>query len=103
MRLEEVLRGVDVRATRGRVATADVLSVTHDSAAVRPGALFCCVRGATADGHEFAPAAVASGAVAVLGEHFVDVEVPQAVGLGTRAAPAAAAAGLYHFPSKSFS
>ena len=37
-----------------------VLSVTHDSRRVVPGALFCCVVGATADGHEFAASAVAA-------------------------------------------
>jgi len=40
--------------------------VVIDSRRVRPGGLFAAVRGERADGHDFAPAAVAAGAVAVL-------------------------------------
>src|SRR5439155_14254748 len=43
----------------------------------RAGSLFCCIRGSTADGHAFAPAAVAAGAVALLVEDWVPLDVPQ--------------------------
>ena len=52
----------------------DVRSVVHDSRAVQPGALFCSIPGATADGHDFAPAAVNAGAVACLVERWIDVD-----------------------------
>lgn len=42
-----------------------------DSREVRPGSLFCAIQGASVDGHEFAPAALAQGAVAVLAEKEV--------------------------------
>lgn len=42
--------------------------VTTDSRACGPGSLFVARRGEQADGHDFVPAAVAAGAVAVLGE-----------------------------------
>ncbi|MBA3655469.1 MAG: UDP-N-acetylmuramoyl-L-alanyl-D-glutamate--2,6-diaminopimelate ligase [Actinobacteria bacterium] len=103
MRLDAVLDSVDVRATRGDIGAVDVTSVTLDSSAVRPGALFCCVRGATADGHDFAGRAVSRGATAVMGERFADIEadVPQAVVDATRPAMAAAAAALHGHPSRS--
>ena len=44
-----------------------VTSVEFDSRRVRPGALFVALRGERVDGHDFADAAAASGAVAVLG------------------------------------
>lgn len=50
-----------------------------DSRRVEPGALFCCVPGRHFDGHGFAAAAVAAGAVGVLAERVVPVDVPQAV------------------------
>ncbi len=42
--------------------------VTTDSRECRPGSLYVARRGEHADGHDFAPAAVEAGAVAVLGE-----------------------------------
>ena len=59
-----------------RVAVDDV---TIDSREVGPGALFCCVPGSRVDGHEFAAAAVAAGAAAILSEHELPVAVPQVV------------------------
>ncbi|WP_167008401.1 UDP-N-acetylmuramoyl-tripeptide--D-alanyl-D-alanine ligase [Mumia sp. ZJ430] len=45
---------------------------TLDSRRVESGGLFVAVRGEHVDGHDFAPAAYASGAAAVLGERRVD-------------------------------
>ena len=56
----------------------DVGSVVHDSREVRPGALFCCIRGENADGHRYAADAVAAGAVALLVEEWLPIAVPQA-------------------------
>ena len=57
-------------AVRARVTGGDPLvsDVTIDSRAVTPGTLFCCIPGATVDGHDYAAAAVEAGAVAVLVE-----------------------------------
>ena len=46
--------------------------VTTDSRECGPGSLYVARVGETADGHDFAPAAVAAGAVAVLGSRPVD-------------------------------
>ncbi|NLW49463.1 MAG: UDP-N-acetylmuramoyl-L-alanyl-D-glutamate--2,6-diaminopimelate ligase [Candidatus Brocadiaceae bacterium] len=43
-----------------------ITSLTNDSRAVGPGALFVAVRGTRADGHTFIPQAVAQGAAAVV-------------------------------------
>jgi UDP-N-acetylmuramoyl-L-alanyl-D-glutamate--2,6-diaminopimelate ligase len=51
--------------------------VTSDSAAVRPGWLFCAVRGAEHDGHDFIDEAVGRGAAAVLVERWMPRDVPQ--------------------------
>lgn len=52
----------DVRAFASRVLE----TVTADSREAGPGALFCCLPGTRADGHDFAAGAVAAGAAAVL-------------------------------------
>jgi UDP-N-acetylmuramoyl-L-alanyl-D-glutamate--2,6-diaminopimelate ligase len=66
----------DPAGDASRVLVADV---THDSRQVRPGTLFCCVRGGKANGADFAPAAVEAGAVALLVEEVLDLPVPQIV------------------------
>src|SRR5436190_2026634 len=72
-------------------APAEVRDLAYDSRAAGLGALFFCVRGAGSDGHDFAPAAVAAGAAAVVAERRVDVAVPQVLVPSVRAAMASAA------------
>ena len=52
----------------------EVTSVTHDSRAVEPGGLFCCVPGERADGHDYTAAALAQGAVALLVDRPLHLE-----------------------------
>jgi UDP-N-acetylmuramoyl-L-alanyl-D-glutamate--2,6-diaminopimelate ligase len=84
-----------------------VSGVTHDSRAVVPGSLFCCVRGARADGHRFAAAAVEAGAVALLCEHgmgLVDAAgtpVPEIEVADVRAVMGLVAAAVHGHPSRS--
>lgn len=56
----------------------DLGAVVSDSREVTPGALFCCIPGATTDGHDYAPAAQALGAAALLVERVLDTDLPQA-------------------------
>jgi UDP-N-acetylmuramoyl-L-alanyl-D-glutamate--2,6-diaminopimelate ligase len=85
---------------RGDPDRAEIVAIGHDSESVVPGALFCCVPGARADGHDFAAAAVARGAVALLVQRFVDVAVPQVLVDDVRTAMAGMAAALYGHPSR---
>jgi UDP-N-acetylmuramoyl-tripeptide--D-alanyl-D-alanine ligase len=63
---------VDV-APRDAAATRVTGTVEFDSRAVAPGGLFLALPGARSDGHDFAAAAVAAGAVAVLAARPVGV------------------------------
>ncbi|MTV26166.1 UDP-N-acetylmuramoyl-L-alanyl-D-glutamate--2,6-diaminopimelate ligase [Nitriliruptoraceae bacterium ZYF776] len=78
----------------------EVLDVTHDSRQVRRGSLFCAVRGASADGHAHAPAAVDDGAVALLVEEQLPLAVPQVLVPSVRAAMGPAAAVVHGRPSE---
>jgi UDP-N-acetylmuramoyl-L-alanyl-D-glutamate--2,6-diaminopimelate ligase len=98
--LSRLLGDVDVRSVRGDPATAEIVAVAHHTESVVPGALFCCVPGDRVDGHDFAPAAVRAGAVALLCQRVVDVEVPQILVDDVRAAMAQAAATLFGHPSQ---
>ncbi len=102
MRLDQLLGEVEVLELRGNHSGADVAAVTSASQAVVPGSLFCCIRGGKADGHDFAPAAVAAGAVALLCERTLDIggAVAQVVVADTRAAMARVAAAFHGHPSR---
>ena len=77
----------------------EVTAVVQDSRDVVPGALFCCVRGAHVDGHEFAAPAVRSGATALLVDHPLDLPAAQLVVDDTRAAMGHLAAAFWGRPS----
>src|SRR5262249_44524736 len=83
-----------------RPAPADVLELAYDTRQVRPGALFFCVRGSHADGHAFAPTAAAAGAVALVVEEPLEVELPQLVVPDARAAMPRAAALFFDDPTR---
>src|SRR3954454_1791697 len=80
-------------------APVQVTDLAYDARAVVPGALFFCVPGARADGHDFAADAVAGGAVALVVERELAVAVPQIVVIDARAAMAPAADVFFGEPS----
>ncbi|MCU1358393.1 MAG: murE [Acidimicrobiales bacterium] len=75
----------------------------HDSRAVGPGALYCCVPGAVYDGHRFAPAAIEAGARALLCERPLGLGVPELQTRSVRAAMGPVAAVLAGDPSRDLS
>lgn len=79
----------------------EILTLAHDSRKVEPGTLFVCLPGATVDGHAFAAAAVAKGAVAVLAQREVEVgdKVPVVVTADVRQAVERIAPWFYREPS----
>ncbi len=103
MRLDRLLGQVDVLETRGDPAGVDVRAIAFNAAEVVPGALYCCIPGNRFDGHDFAPAAVAAGASALLCERLLPLDVVQVrVGEGrARAAMAQVAAAFYGHPAGS--
>ncbi|MCX5731472.1 MAG: UDP-N-acetylmuramoyl-L-alanyl-D-glutamate--2,6-diaminopimelate ligase [Deltaproteobacteria bacterium] len=98
MRLSSIIAGTG--AALGQALDAEVSLVTSDSRQVKPGALFVAIAGGTADGHDFAAAAVRAGAVAVLAERPVDC-APAALLLvpSSRRALSLASANLHGRPA----
>jgi UDP-N-acetylmuramoyl-L-alanyl-D-glutamate--2,6-diaminopimelate ligase len=80
---------------------APVVEVAFDSRQVAPGALFFCVRGAAADGHDFAEEAVRAGAVALVVERWLDLDVPQILVLSARQAMGPMSAVVLGEPARS--
>ena len=72
----------------------EIRELAYDARGVPRDSLFFCVPGAKADGHDFAAAAVEQGAVALVVERPLELEVPQLVVPSVRAAmPVAAVTG----------
>src|SRR3954469_831544 len=76
-----------------------IAELAYRADAVTPGALFIAVRGASADGHEFAPEAVERGAAALAVDHELASAVPQLVVQDTRAAMPLLARAFFGDPS----
>ena len=80
-------------------ASVEVRDLAYDTRAVVPGTLFFCVPGSHVDGHELAPEAVAAGAVALVVERPLGVQVPQLVVPSVRQAMPVAANLFFGDPS----
>ena len=76
MKLADLLKKLKYTCVQGTV-DVDITTVIYDSRRVERGSLFICIKGAVADGHRFAEAAVNKGASALVVED--DVTVPENV------------------------
>ncbi len=98
VRLDELVASAESARIVGDAAV-DIGSLAYDSRKVEAGTLFFCVRGEKADGHEFAGAAVEAGAVGLVVERELDVDVAQVVVDDARAAMAPLAARFWRNPT----
>lgn len=86
--------------TRGNMVTeiGELCSDSRKTKNVKDG-LFFCIPGAKFDAHEYAAQAVENGCVALVVDHFVDVDVPQVKVSSVRAAMSRMAAAFYGHPA----
>ncbi len=99
MKLRELCAGVDVAEIAGG-GDVEIAGLAYDSRRVEPGTLFFCVRGQRSDGHDFAPGAVERGAVALVVERALDLDVPQVRVADARAAMAPIAVRFFGEPTE---
>ena len=103
MRLADLLarvEGLEVELDPADATSTDVTSVVHDSRAVTPGALFCCVVGSRVDGHDHAGEAAAAGAAALAVDRPTGVGLPELRVADVRAALGPVAAAFWDHPSR---
>ncbi len=81
-------------------APIEVTDLVYDARLVSPGALFVCVPGQRADGHDFAAAALERGAVALVVERALELPAPQLVVADARLAMALAADVFFGRPTR---
>jgi UDP-N-acetylmuramoyl-L-alanyl-D-glutamate--2,6-diaminopimelate ligase len=99
MDLERLITALGPPEVRGG-APLDVTDLAYDARSVTPGALFFCVPGERADGHDFAADAVERGAEALVVERPLDLAVPQLIVPSARGAMAVAADEFFERPTE---
>jgi UDP-N-acetylmuramoyl-L-alanyl-D-glutamate--2,6-diaminopimelate ligase len=98
MRLRELIRSGEVRGVSGD-PDVEVTDLAYDSRKAGPGTLFFCVPGEKVDGHDFAAAVVEAGAVGLVVERELELDVAQVVVEDARAAMAPLAARFWGDPT----
>ncbi len=96
MNLTELLNGLDA-VYNG--SNPDIRLITHRPDEVTDGALFVCIRGKHADGHDFAQTAMQNGAAAVVCEHELGI-AEQVIVSDSRRALSLLCCAMYSHPSK---
>ena len=66
MRLTEVMNGINYT---GSITDCEITDLTSDSRKVSEGIVFVCIKGIKSDGHDYAQAAAANGASAIICDH----------------------------------
>src|SRR3954454_17632323 len=86
--------------TGGAAPDVEITGLAYSSSDVQAGSLFFCVPGFRADGHDFAPDAVARGAAGLVCERSLGLGVPEVVVPDVRAAMGEIAARFYGEPTR---
>src|SRR4051812_3973304 len=99
MDIERVIAALAPVDVLGR-APVEIADLAYDARGATPGSLFFCVPGSRADGHDFAAEAVANGAVALVVERPLELDVPQLVVSDARRAMGIAADEFFGRPTE---
>ncbi len=98
--LAALVGGTVVPAETGDDDDPVITSIVHDSRSATTGSLFVAIPGFSSDGHAFADAAAAGGAVAVAVERLLPVQTPQLMVTSGRAVLGPLAAAVAGNPSE---
>ena len=99
MKLTELIKEVNVKE-KYNFSDVVVSGISYNSKTTQKGDIFVCLRGEHVDGHNFAESAVNSGAVAIMCETKLELDVPQIVVASTEQSIAPLADMFYHSPSQ---
>ncbi|WP_228409626.1 UDP-N-acetylmuramoyl-L-alanyl-D-glutamate--2,6-diaminopimelate ligase [Radiobacillus deserti] len=76
MILKELLSDISFYSTTTPIENVMIKGIEMDSRQIKPGYLFVCISGHTVDGHDYVKQAIQNGAIAILAEKPLDVDVP---------------------------
>lgn len=77
----------------------EIKGIAYHSGKVKPHFLFVAMKGTQADGHDYVQQAIQAGAVAIVTEHKLNVDIPQVVVSNSRKALALISCEYYEHPS----
>lgn len=99
MKLEELLEHLYIKKWLVK-GNPTIHSIEMDSRKITKGSLFICMKGFTVDGHDFAREAVDKGAVALIVEKPVNIDVPTVLVKDSQRAMAILADAFYGSPTE---
>lgn len=99
MKLDELITRIPIKQKQGD-ANPLLKSIENDHRKVKEGSLFICIKGYTVDGHDLAEEAVKNGAVAVLAEKPLPLNVPVVIVKSTQKAMAILGDAFYGHPTQ---
>ncbi len=79
----------------------DIKGISYNSNTIKSHEIFVCLKGEHVDGHNFAQAAFEKGAIAIMAERPLNIEIPQLIVDSAQEKIADLAACFYHNPSYS--
>ncbi len=79
----------------------DIKGISYNSNTINSHEIFVCLKGEHVDGHNFAQSAFEKGAIALMVERPLNIEIPQIVVKSTQESIADLAAVYYHNPTNS--
>ena len=102
MKLSDILKGTEITEVIGSL-NVNVSGIAFNSAEVKPGYVFVCIKGLKADGHDYIQQALDKGAVAIIAERKIsDIASNMVIVGNSRLALAQISAAYYNYPYKKF-
>lgn len=85
---------------RGSAGESPVHGIAFDSRQVQPGDIFVALPGVSSDGHQYIPAAIERGALAVVGTHDISLGIPYIKVMNSRPVLAYLSAAFEGWPAR---
>ncbi len=98
MNLDMLIKSVDV-IEKLNYKDVDIKGISYNSNTINSHEIFVCLKGEHVDGHNFAQNAFEKGAVALMCEKPLNIEIPQIIVKSTQESIADLAAAFYHHPT----
>ena len=100
MDLSKIIKNIDAVEVLN-FKDIDIKGISYNSNTINSHEIFVCLKGEHVDGHDFAQSAFEKGAVAIMAERPLNIEIPQIIVKSTQESIADLSAEFYHHPTKS--
>ena len=100
MELSDIVKHIDCKEVLN-FKNVDIKGISYNSNTIKSHEIFVCLKGEHVDGHNFALSAFEKGAIAIMAEPPLNIEIPQLIVDSTQEKIADLAACFYHNPTHS--